>query len=305
MPILGGGIVFRALSSPGLGVGLVLSCASLLASLPALATYSLLAIEPGSAQVGVAVASCVGAFDLAPLFRVVPGVGAVQTQAHYSFYVQQQLARLLAEGVAPDTALGLVTDAAFDPRRALRQYAVVDRWARARAFTGPADGAWAGDVQGQYAGVTFSAQGNLLTGVSVLNSLVSGASSEQACDLSERLMLAMQGVGASPGQGDARCTPRGISANSAYLRVADLNGSTLVELNVRATGDRDAVLALTEAYEAFRAAHPCGSLQSPPVPCPAPTAVAAAAPPRGSLSSEGWACCVLATAWALRRKRSL
>jgi hypothetical protein len=194
-------------------------------------------------------------------------VGAIQVQSHTSFYGQTRLFELLSRGVAPERALALVTDPVFDPRRALRQYAVVDFWGRHAAFTGEADGVWAGDRQGSVAASYYSVQGNLLSGGDVLVALESGFVRPDACDLAERLMFALEAVVSVAGRGDARCTPRGLSADSGYLRVAGIDGSALLELNVRDTGAVEPAVPLRQAYVAFRAQHPCGSLVSQAVTC--------------------------------------
>lgn len=265
-------------------VGPVASAALALAWLslarPAAATYSIVVADAQTGQTGVAVASCVGAFDLAPLLRVVPGVGAVMAQSHTGFYGQTRLTELLGRGVAPARALALVTDPAFDPRRALRQYAVVDFWGRSAAFTGDGDGVWAGDRQGSFASSHYSAQGNLLTDADVLVALETGFVRSEACDLAERLMFALEAVVSVAGRGDRRCTPRGVSADSGYLRVAGMDGAALLELGVRDTGAVEPAVPLRRAYEAFRALHPCGSLTSQAVACPAYAATRASEAPR-------------------------
>jgi uncharacterized Ntn-hydrolase superfamily protein len=263
-------MLFRSVNRTGLRL-----CLSVLSSLAwvalptsAQATYSILVADRGSGQTGVAVASCVGSYDLRQLLRVVPGLGAIQVQAHTGFYGQTKLFDLLAQGVAPAQALALVTDPKFDPRQALRQYAIVDFWGRTAAFTGQGDGAWAGDRQGALDGLHYSAQGNLLSDGDVLLSLEAGLRRQDACDLAERLVFSLEAVAATLGHGDARCTPRGISADSGYLRVAGVDGSTLVELDVQATGNTEPAVFLRSAYEAFRAEHACGSLPSQPINCP-------------------------------------
>jgi uncharacterized Ntn-hydrolase superfamily protein len=284
MSVLGGGVVFSGLA---IGCFARRAAAALLAlswlsrATAAHATYSIVVADSQTGQTGIAVASCVGAYDLAPLLRVVPGFGAVEAQAHTSFYGQSKLVELSSRGLAPKRSLELVTDPAFDPRRALRQYAVVDFWGRAAAFSGEGDGVWAGHRQGSLASVHYSAQGNLLTGDEVLLALESGLERADACDLPERLMFALEEVIRAPGRGDQRCTPLGVSADSGYLRVAGIDGSALLELNVRSTGTQEPAVPLRQAYDAFRLQHPCGSLPSEAVTC---TSSAGLSTPGGSAS---------------------
>jgi uncharacterized Ntn-hydrolase superfamily protein len=268
------------------------------------ATYSIVVADRDSGQTGVAVASCVGNYDLRQLLRVIPGLGAVQVQAHTGFYGQTKLFDLLKQGVAPEQALALVTDPQFDPRRGLRQYAIVDFWGRTAAFTGEGDGAWAGDRQGALGGLSYSAQGNLLSDGDVLLSLEAGLRREDACDVAERLLFSLEAVAATLGHGDARCTPRGISADSGYLRVAGVDGAPLVELDVRATGSTEPAVLLRSAYEAFRAQHPCGSLPSEPVKCPEPIGGSMSLAPHAAPAHPGlFAVAALGLSLLLRARR--
>lgn len=236
----------------------LLALALLLVAPSAQATYSLLAVDATRGHVGIAVASCVGSFDLSVLYRTVPDVGAVQVQARLGYASREQLLPLVASRIAPAAALAAVTDPGFDPRAAQRQYAIVDFAAGAAAFTGSRAGPEAADRQGRFSEGAYSVQGNLLTDVVVLDELERGFLSAEGCDLGERLWRALEAVASRPGIGDRRCTPA-VSANSAFLRVDAADGTPLLLLNVRGA-QAEPVVALRSEYEAFRREHPCGSL---------------------------------------------
>jgi uncharacterized Ntn-hydrolase superfamily protein len=128
-------------------------------------TYSIVALDPATGDLGVAVQSkflAVGA--------VVPwaqaGVGAVATQSFANVaFGPGGLARM-ASGMSAGQALERLVHA--DPLRAQRQAGIVDAHGGAATHTGAHCFAWAGGLTGP----GFAAQGNILAGASVVDGLV-------------------------------------------------------------------------------------------------------------------------------------
>ena len=128
-------------------------------------TYSIVALDPATGDMGVAVQSkflAVGA--------VVPwasaGVGAVATQSFANVtFGPGGLARM-ASGMSAAHALERLLDA--DPLRSQRQVGIIDAHGGAASHTGGACFAWAGGLTGP----GFAAQGNILAGASVVDGLV-------------------------------------------------------------------------------------------------------------------------------------
>ena len=128
-------------------------------------TFSIVALDPATGDLGVAVQSkflAVGA--------VVPwaqaGVGAVATQSFANVtYGPGGLSRM-ASGMSAHQALERLVNA--DPLRAQRQVGIVDAHGGAATHTGAACFAWAGGQTGP----GFAAQGNILAGASVVDGLV-------------------------------------------------------------------------------------------------------------------------------------
>jgi uncharacterized Ntn-hydrolase superfamily protein len=128
-------------------------------------TFSIVALDPATGDLGVAVQSkflAVGA--------VVPwasaGVGAVATQSFANVaYGPDGLAALAAGASAQDALDRLV---AGDKLREQRQAGIVDAHGRSATFTGRGCLAWAGGRTGP----GFAAQGNILAGASVVDALV-------------------------------------------------------------------------------------------------------------------------------------
>jgi len=208
-------------SPPRRHLGLYVAAALLLEATPACATWSIVAVDPETREVGVAGASCIGGSEV--VARVVPGRGAVAAQAIPSFAGRDELARLLASGKSPAAALAVVTSSAFDsllgvPTTRLRQYGVVALGFESDPvnFTGAWTVGWAGARTGR--GV--SVQGNMLAGPNVVDDALEAFEEEhEGCKrrLADRLMDSLE-AGARAG-GDRRCSPK-IAALSAFLMVA-------------------------------------------------------------------------------------
>jgi uncharacterized Ntn-hydrolase superfamily protein len=120
-----------------------------------IATFSVVAYDPGRQEWGVAVQSkflAVGA--VVPWARA--GAGAVATQSYANLRYGPDGLALMEQGVSAAQALQRLVDA--DEDRALRQAGFVDRDGRAAAFTGEECYAWAGHI----AGDGYACQGNIL-----------------------------------------------------------------------------------------------------------------------------------------------
>jgi uncharacterized Ntn-hydrolase superfamily protein len=163
---------------------------------PTVSTFSIVAIDPTTGELGVAVASryfSVGA--------VVPwamaGVGAVATQANVNVGYGQQALDLLRQGLtAPQVLAKLLADDTF-PGKDGRQVAIVDAHGGIATYTGPKAPHWAGDRQGK----TWSAQGNILVGPQVPEAMGKAFEATPG-ELAEKLYAALQAGDAAGG--DAR-----------------------------------------------------------------------------------------------------
>lgn len=228
---------------------------ALLLGAPASATWSIVAADPATGQVGGAGTSCVGGLDVAIIYASEPGVGAVHAQARVNQAGRDEAARLLAAGSSPEEIIQSITDPSFDGRAGERQYGVVDTQGGSAGWTGSDTLDWAGDVQGSADGIVYSAQGNILTGEPVVGRTAAAFEAGGQCDLPERLLVALT-AGRADGEGDSRCTDRGVPSDSAFLRVQATDG-TLVDLTVTGTGNDDPLDALRTRFDEWRADNPC------------------------------------------------
>jgi uncharacterized Ntn-hydrolase superfamily protein len=184
-------------------------------------------------------------------------VGVVHAQALFNGAARQRAVQLLSSGQSPDQVLSAITDLAFDPRVATRQYAAVDVSGRIAAFTGADAQTFAGDVQGQSGAYTYSVQGNILTSAAVLTQAAQ-AFEANGCDLAERLMAGLA-AGASGGEGDSRCTAGGIPSDSAFLQVdaPEAAPGTFLSLRVPSSGTADPLVLLADLFAQWRTQNPC------------------------------------------------
>jgi uncharacterized Ntn-hydrolase superfamily protein len=258
------------------GLGLLLA---VVWAKPAPATWSIVAVDPETREVGYAAASCTA--DVHAIAALVPGRGALVAQAMMNEAGRDRGAALLGAGAAPPEILAAVTHPDFDRPRwwawwsgaRVRQYGVATLAPRAAgSFTGRRTTGWSGDSVGSEVAI----QGNLLWNGEVVSDARGAFEASAVCDLSDRLLRALE-AGARAG-GDRRCA-RELTALTAALEVAgpeDAPGRPGLRLRAahvdtqlgvvrsiwylmrpfRGTHQENPVAKLRVAYDAWRAQHP-------------------------------------------------
>jgi uncharacterized Ntn-hydrolase superfamily protein len=199
-------------------------------------TFSILAFDSITGEIGGAGASCV---DLFPtpyqndfIIELFPGVGAIATQAAYLPANQTMARNMMNSGDSPAQIIAGIqaNDAGSNP--SVRQYGVVSTGAvypRAAAFTGSN----CMNYKNHVVGPNYTIQGNILLGQKLLDSMEVCFNREKG-DLACKLMAALQGakmVGA-----DSRCAANGSSSLFAFLKVtapADSFGFPLLIVSLR------------------------------------------------------------------------
>jgi uncharacterized Ntn-hydrolase superfamily protein len=154
-------------------------------------TFSLVAADPQTGEIGVAVQSkflSVGA--IVPWVRA--GVGAIATQAFANTTFGPRALDLLAAGVSPQEVVRVLV--ADDDGRADRQFGLVDARGRSASYTGDRCITWAGGV----AGTNFAAQGNCLAGRAVVDSLAAAFQTSTG-HLADRLIAALRAAQSAGG----------------------------------------------------------------------------------------------------------
>lgn len=168
------------------------------------ATFSIIAFDPATGDLGVAVQSHAFTAGAAVPYAI-PGVGAVATQAAANRLYGPKAIELLKQGLAPAEVVKRLTDE--DPGRDTRQLAVIDAKGRSAVYTGkrvidrnsdPADFVHLGGYAGHITGQNFSVQGNTLASEDVLKNMARAYEHGKGT-MAERLMDALDAGQAAGG----------------------------------------------------------------------------------------------------------
>lgn len=154
-------------------------------------TYSIVARDPNTGELGVAVQS--HWFSVGPIVAwAEAGVGAVATQSFVDpSYGKNGLELMRAGKSAPDTLKELL---AKDEAREVRQVAMIDAQGRVDAFTGKNDIQAAGHIVGN----NFSVQANLMLSETVWPAMARAFENAKG-DLAERMLAALDAAQAAGG----------------------------------------------------------------------------------------------------------
>jgi len=174
------------------------------------ATWSVVAVDEETGEVGVAVASCVG-FEVTVVPVLVPGVGAGASQANISKPSGQRMVDALAGGASAQETIDVVV--AADDGMEERQFGVVVLGDGGAGWTGGDTLDVAVDRRSEHG--TVAVQGNILVSEDVLDAAIAAFDATQG-QLADRLIAGLI-AGADAG-GDARCGDQ--TATAAALIVA-------------------------------------------------------------------------------------
>ena len=190
----------------------------------ALATWSIIALDPNTGDVGIAAASCHPDAHGDALASLVPGLGVGVTQAAWDLGNRNRLQNALLDGLAAEDVISNVANSGKDADLARRQYGVVtftDGKVHISGFTGDSTPAWSGSRSD--AAMAVSVQGNTLVSQSVVVDALAAFQSQDpngANTLADRLMRGLEA--ASAAGGDVRCNRDGLysTAVTAFILVA-------------------------------------------------------------------------------------
>ncbi len=160
------------------------------------ATFSIVAHDPETGAMGCAVESRYFAVGAVVCWGEA-GVGVVATQANVNVGYGPKGVALLREGLSAQQVVDRLLAEDTFPGKEGRQLAVVDAKGGIAVHTGSAANAWAGHKKGS----SYSAQGNILTGAEVVDSMASAFEGAKA-SFAERLLAALE-AGQAAG-GDSR-----------------------------------------------------------------------------------------------------
>jgi uncharacterized Ntn-hydrolase superfamily protein len=170
-------------------------------------TFSIVAVDTVTGEIGSAGASCVGPIGGIGAFilsDVIEGVGAIHTQAYYLPTNQNNAHARMLEGLSPQEIIDwlVANDAQGNPT--IRQYGIVDltRNGESASYTGVN----CDDYKNHETGPGYAIQGNILMGQNIIDTMKYGYLNTDA-PLADKLMSVLEHakiVGA-----DSRCASRG------------------------------------------------------------------------------------------------
>ncbi len=226
-------------------------------SLNAQDTFSIVAVDSATGEVGSAGATCLDTQQegLAAIIisDVLPGRGAIHTQSYWNAANQTNARQKMEEGLSPQALMAYLQANDVQFNATVRQYGAVDfdenGQPRAAAFTGSN----CLDEKGHRVGDHYAIQGNILLDEWILDSM-QAAFLEAEGSLAERLMAAMQG--ANVAGADSRCLNEGVSSRSAFLRIArpdDAEDDLFLDLNIPFTPfGEEPIDALQAQFDAWQ-----------------------------------------------------
>jgi len=188
-------------------------------------TFSIVAVDTLTGEIGSAGASCVGPINGVGAYilsDVLEGIGAIHTQASYSATNQQTARQRMLLGDSPQQIIDYMITHDVTGNPTIRQYGIVD--VRRRGESAAYTGVNCIDYKNHATGRGWSVQGNILSGQAIIDT-IKNTFLRTPGPLADRMMLALEAamiVGA-----DTRCASRGTSSQSAFIKIVRLgDGNT-------------------------------------------------------------------------------
>ena len=235
----------------------------LFASSSLYATFSIVAVDTITGEVGSTGGSCIAGSII--ISDIHPGKGAIHTQSYYLPANQNYASSLMDQGYSPEEIIAFLEENDVQNNPSIRQYGVVDLFtennygmvyeyecaelegalwygelgsgelgecsdpivSRSASLTGYNCSNWKGHING----INYAIQGNILLSEEILLGIEEGFLNTNG-SLDQKLMAAIQGAKV-PGA-DTRCLDEGISTLSAFIRVAKVDDESdyYMDINV-------------------------------------------------------------------------
>ena len=206
-------------------------CALVFSALSAQHTFSIVAIDGTTGEIGTAGATCLTSQDCNGcggaiiITEIVAGMGAINAQAQICLpnVNLNSGIQMIEQGRGADEVLGglLDNDLCTSGGVSARQYGIATMGSSGEIDIAAYTGSTTLDYANHITGPNYSIQGNILIGPEVLSGMEDGFLNTPG-SLAEKLMGAMQGA-KIPGA-DARCLAEGLSSRSSFLRVLPAEG---------------------------------------------------------------------------------
>ena len=208
------------------------------------ATFSIVAFDPNTKELGIAVQSkVVSVGSVVPWAKA--GIGAIATQSYANTKYGPDGLKYLEQGLDPNEVIKKLT--ANDPQAASRQVGIVDANGRVATFTGDKCNSWAGGRKGKY----YTVQGNILTGPEVIDEMAKAFEKTKG-ELSARLIAVLEAGQAAGGDKRGR-------QSAALLVVREgwgYGGYNDRYRDIRVDDNPEPIKELSRIYEIYKAVFP-------------------------------------------------
>jgi len=205
------------------------------------ATWSMIAVDRETGEIGIAGASCT--FDVQGIASLVPDKGAIVVQASSNYFARMKGVELMKKNAPAEQILEAMRHEKFEPEK--QQYGVISINEKTKPLvsSGKHIKGWSGSMVEN----NFAVLGNILVGDSVISKAHKALMNSKDQQLPKRLMLALK-AGESEG-GDRRCGTQ--YARSAFISVFRPNSGSILKLSVYGIepGGQPAVTLLSEQFE--------------------------------------------------------
>nr|WP_321237647.1 DUF1028 domain-containing protein [uncultured Psychroserpens sp.] len=207
------------------------------------ATWSIIAVDRNTGEIGIAGASCT--FDVSWIGSIEPGKGVVVVQAASNYYAKMRGVTLMENNASAEEIMGAMMAEEFKPE--LQQYGVILVNGNSKPLV--YSGAQIKDWNGEMLGDDFAVMGNILASEQVIQKAYKAFEQNRDKSLAERLMLALK-AGEEAG-GDKRCGTQ--YARSAFLMVYKPQDGAIFKLAVQGIekGGKPAVTLLNQQFDSW------------------------------------------------------
>ncbi len=191
-------------------------------------TFSIVAIDTETGEVGSAGASCIAGSII--ISDIHPGTGVIHTQALWNAINQDSASVLMDNGNSPEEIISWLINNDAENNPSVRQYGIIDLvdGGRGAAYTGENCYNYKNHVVGQ----NYVILGNILLGQDILDTMET-IFINQYGTLEEKLISSL--MAANITGADTRCGPYGTPAISAFIRLSsidDLSDSLYLDINL-------------------------------------------------------------------------
>jgi len=177
------------------------------------ATFSIVAIDTTTGEVGSAGASCISNSII--ISAIHPGIGAIHTQAYWNSINQDSASYLMNLGYSPQEIIDWLVNNDAENNSSIRQYGIIS------LFNGGERSAFTGDNCSEYKnhvlGPNYAIQGNILLSETILDT-IEYAFINTSGNFEDKLIAAIMAANISGA--DTRCSPYGTPAISSFIRIA-------------------------------------------------------------------------------------